>query len=230
MKDLSQIDLLYRDGFRHLSEEVFIRPPGKFLVPQEEKGDTMETVYQDPYTIPWNFVPIEKDLLKHVLADETLDHQKSRILEIGCGFGKNSLFLKQFGFKITGVDISYSAIERSREFMEQDMEFIHASATDLPFDADAFDIVLDLGCLHCMPPKERKTGLNEIRRVLQPKGQLYSRMFKSMPQEWLLEQPFHTPKFGLSRNEVLELFSSIFDIQIIEERPFAHYIKAWITK
>jgi len=226
-KDSTLIDSLYRDGFRKSSEGVFIRPPGKFLIPAEEKEQSMESVYQDPYTIPWNFVPIEKDLLQYILADESIIPNKSRILEIGCGYGKNSQFLMKLGYDISGIEISHSAIKRSHDFLDNWSEFRQASTTDLPYEENTFDAVIDVGCLHCMPEKERKIGLSEISRVLRPKGKLYSRMFKPMPSGWLSEQPFSAPKFGLLKEDFLKLFAPNFHFEIISESDFAHYVRAY---
>ena len=39
---------------------------------------------------------------------------KGRALDLGCGAGRNSLFLAREGFEVTGIDISAAGLERAR--------------------------------------------------------------------------------------------------------------------
>ena len=49
------------------------------------------------------------------LLGKKLPPHFSSILDLGCGFGANSLFLAEQGWQVTAIDISKTAIERLQE-------------------------------------------------------------------------------------------------------------------
>src|SRR5688572_335456 len=46
-----------------------------------------------------------------LLEQQAVDRAKGRILDIGCGAGRHSLYLQQKGFAVTGIDNSPGAVE-----------------------------------------------------------------------------------------------------------------------
>jgi len=63
------------------------------------------------------------------------------ILDLGCGAGRSSRFLKDLDNDVTGIDISLSAIERS-SLIDPEGKYLHISRTEpLPFVDGAFDAV-----------------------------------------------------------------------------------------
>ena len=40
---------------------------------------------------------------------------RGKVVEFGCGEGRDSIFLARSGYHVTGIDIAPSAIERARE-------------------------------------------------------------------------------------------------------------------
>ena len=72
--------------------------------------------------------------------------KNSSILDLGCGTGRHSIELSKRGYKITGVDLSESQLQRAREkAMEQkvSINFVQADARNLPFQ-NQFDLVIIL--------------------------------------------------------------------------------------
>lgn len=70
---------------------------------------------------------------------------KSRILDIGCGMGREAFCLHDMGFSITAVDIPEKIIERARQIAlesNRDIEFILTDGLDLPFENNIFDVVI----------------------------------------------------------------------------------------
>lgn len=67
--------------------------------------------------------------------------------------------------------------------------YIVANATELPYQANAFDAVVTLGLLSLLTRKQRITTLREISRVLKPEGLLVISERKHDPQlEMIYEQ------------------------------------------
>jgi len=87
----------------------------------------------------------------------------SRVLDIGCGAGATMDHLKRFG-QPHGIDLSEIPLRFSRQRGHQ--RTLRASATELPFDSESFDLVTALDVIEHLDDDAR--GLAEIRRVLKP--------------------------------------------------------------
>jgi ubiquinone/menaquinone biosynthesis C-methylase UbiE len=99
---------------------------------------------------------------------------KGKLLEVGCGAGDWSLWAAQRGYEAHGMDISPNAIawamEKSRE-RGLEAKFQVGNALELSgYDPEAFDIVLDGHCFHCIAGGDRKRFLRAVFRVLKPHG------------------------------------------------------------
>lgn len=104
----------------------------------------------------------------------------SEVLEVGCGIGTESVFLSVRGMKVTGIDISSSAIEKAQKLAEVynvKPQFSVEDVINLPFEDNSFDTVCDQGCFHHLTDEERKEYTKEISRVLKKDGLLILRCF-----------------------------------------------------
>jgi len=97
-----------------------------------------------------------------------------RVLDLGCGLGTELAFLARQGFATVGVDLSAIALRRASA-RYGDVCFVQADVLALPFEAEVFDVLLDRGCFHYMPPERRSEYEHEARRVLRPGGRLLLR-------------------------------------------------------
>jgi len=104
------------------------------------------------------------------VIDSIAKSPNRKILEVGCGIADILRFLPK-DIEYTGTDISELALERAQaRHKDTNAKFSYASAEDLPFVDSAFDFVLMFNAIeHCRDPKK---ALNEIFRVLRPKGKL----------------------------------------------------------
>jgi SAM-dependent methyltransferase len=91
------------------------------------------------------------------------------ILDLGCGTGiYSTLFTSNthyVGIDNNMKDILYAEMNRKGKFMV-------ASATDLPFQENKFDIVFAVGLHHHLNDNEAKESINESIRVLRKSGKL----------------------------------------------------------
>ena len=101
------------------------------------------------------------------------------ILEIGSGYGRIPLYLaSERGLSWTSycaVDISENMLRRLVDYMGRftragDITPICVSAEALPFDDDAFDLVLSSAVFLHMGKRHVRAALAEIARVLRPGG------------------------------------------------------------
>lgn len=84
---------------------------------------------------------------------------RGAVLDIGCGFGDNAVYLAQRGFAVTGLDISPTALstaERRAADAAVHVGFAVADATTLDGYTDAFDTVIDSGLFHCLDDDARR--------------------------------------------------------------------------
>ncbi|MBU2565669.1 MAG: methyltransferase domain-containing protein [Candidatus Thermoplasmatota archaeon] len=72
-----------------------------------------------------------------------LEYANGKILDIGCGTGRHSLFLQRKGYHVTGMDFSKLAIKVSK--MRGLKNCVLTSAFSLPFKKNSFDTVLLMG-------------------------------------------------------------------------------------
>ena len=111
-----------------------------------------------------------KEIAERLFSQIELNNVK-RVLEVGCGIGKLSAYLvKKYKWEVTGIDLDPEQVERARKDNKgiENLIFLEADATRLPFEDSEFDIVLSFDVLHHIPDWNK--ALEEISRVLKPKG------------------------------------------------------------
>jgi SAM-dependent methyltransferase len=96
-----------------------------------------------------------------------------KVLDLGCGAGRTTHFLREMGATVTGVDLAAKLVSAARERFP-DIEFRVGDMAALEFAAASFDLVLvSFNSLDYLHPKEvRLRGLREFWRVLLPGGAL----------------------------------------------------------
>lgn len=117
----------------------------------------------------------QADTLAALLHAGTAYPADSRVLEIGCGVGAQTIHLAQAspGARITAVDRSQGSLEQARARVAAhapgvDVEWYRADLFDLPFPDAEFDHVFVCFVLeHLSDPRQALTAL---RRVLRPEG------------------------------------------------------------
>lgn len=75
-----------------------------------------------------------------------------RVLDLGCGEGKNAAAFARAGASVTAVDCSELAISNGRSaFGNLNISWFVGEAVDFLSNNDPFDVVIMYGLLHCMP-------------------------------------------------------------------------------
>ncbi|MEA2273309.1 MAG: hypothetical protein QOI98_2017 [Solirubrobacteraceae bacterium] len=93
-------------------------------------------------------------------------------LDVGCGTGVLAARLAAAGYEMTGVDPSGGMLDILRRDAPQVTAF-EASGTELPFEDDAFDVVLTVAALHHIAePADVRRTLGEMVRVVRPGGRV----------------------------------------------------------
>lgn len=106
-------------------------------------------------------------------------------LELGCGEGHYARLLAEKGYRVTGVDVAPTAIEWAQEKNRTTGHQVRYFVADLTQPAvlpgEAFDLIGDGNCLHCILAPDRPTFLANVYRLLKPQGVffVYSRCSNS---------------------------------------------------
>ncbi|MFJ8658432.1 class I SAM-dependent methyltransferase [Streptomyces sp. NPDC093795] len=97
-----------------------------------------------------------------------------RALDLGCGPGRNSLYLASLGYDVDAVDLSPTAIrwaeERARDAGVTNIRFTCGDAFKGAAPDGPYDLIYDSGCFHHLPPHRRVSHLALLHRALAPGG------------------------------------------------------------
>jgi SAM-dependent methyltransferase len=126
---------------------------------------------------------------EHILKNlDAIDFAGNRVLEIGLGQGADGEQIARRGAVYSGVDLTEEAVKRtSMRFDLRGLTFERieqASALELPFDDNSFDIVFSHGVLHHIP--EIGAAQKEIARVLKPNGKLIAMLYAKWSLNYLV--------------------------------------------
>jgi len=104
--------------------------------------------------------------------------QKIRtVLDLGCGAGRNLFYLSREGFETHGMDSAPSGIrllkKRLSEMKLKATLRVGSFFDKLPYDNGAFGAVISVQSLQHGTEKQIKGAVDEIERVLAPKGLVF---------------------------------------------------------
>lgn len=144
-----------------------------------------EKLYQNAPLSKINWHRAKYDYLKQLINSGKI--KSGTALDLGCGPGNQSVFLAQKGFKVTGIDISPTAIKYAKENAKNanlEIDFIVADATDLSILKNKkFDLILDWANLHGIPENLRDKYIKEISKHTKKGSKLILRCFGRKKQK-----------------------------------------------
>jgi tellurite methyltransferase len=87
------------------------------------------------------------------------------VLDLGCGQGRNALYLAQQGFRVTAVDVSEAAIRKLIHRAHRKGVDVQAAVQDLRTYAvrGVYDLIVAHGVLHLMQPDARNRLVAEMQ-------------------------------------------------------------------
>lgn len=106
-----------------------------------------------------------------------------KILDAGCGEGRNAVYFINEGYQVFGIDQNETAVQYCR-YLSKSLDksydahrFQVAGLEEIPFHPQAFDAVICSAVLHFAREEENFWQMmNEMQRVLKPGGVLWFRM------------------------------------------------------
>jgi len=124
------------------------------------------------------------DFLKFLKRKKGISLEGVRVLDLGSGTGRNSNYLALEGAKVTGIEISGTALliaaRRAKELgligagVESNIDYIKSSMGEiLEFENDSFDLILDVTSSNSLNENERERYVQEAHRVLKSGGNFF---------------------------------------------------------
>lgn len=131
----------------------------------------------------------------------------ARVLDLGCGEGRLTLYMARRGFRVTAVDISVAGIAKLKRVAEREGLEVSAQAADLrdwPVTGE-FDLVISDGVLHLVEREHADRILAQLQAATVPGGWHLIKIFTTRIPPPPELAPFH---IGLREPEqIFELYS-----------------------
>ena len=125
-----------------------------------------ESVYQTPAGSAFGEPSAE------ILAIAKVLPLNAAVLDLGCGEGRNALFLAECGFDVTAVDISRNGINKLCSLASQRGLKVRSFVADMrTYELDRqFDLIISHGCLHLIERPAWEQLLQRIKAQTTPNG------------------------------------------------------------
>lgn len=155
--------------------------------------------------------------------DKFLSHCQSKILDLGCGMGQYSNYMKKQGYQVCGIDFAKEMLTLARKNYEG-IDFIEADICNLPDTLEHdFDGVLLAFVLQHLSKEETKTVLKSLHKYITSSCNLLI-LFRNGEGEHLETEPFN-PQFEyrikeFSKSEITELLNECgYEVVEMEDKP-----------
>lgn len=124
--------------------------------------------------------------------------EPGRAITLGCGLGRETIFLAKKGFEVIGLDFSPTAIKRARRRAKAEgveVRFIVDDLTNLQHVSGTFDLVTDFGALNDMNQKARDLYMQNVLPLTYAGSRwgnliVVDRM-RPLKSVWRLRIPYH---------------------------------------
>lgn len=97
----------------------------------------------------------------------------ARVLDLGCGHGRNAIWLARQGCEVVAVDHAPAALDWAREAAAEagvTVDWTCRSVFELEVAPASFDLVYDSGCFHHLAPHRRAGHVQRVVSALEPGG------------------------------------------------------------
>lgn len=116
--------------------------------------------------------------VKHALIESAHVPQGATVVDLGCGTGTLTVWLKQQNpsARVIGLDADPAILEFAKakaDVAGVNIEFMESNASDLPFAAGTVDRIVSSLFFHHLQPDMKKRVLSEAFRVLADGGELH---------------------------------------------------------
>lgn len=128
----------------------------------------------------WNAVEREAWLTpseeSYYYAEKWRRENRRRLLDLGCGLGRHSIFFSEKGFDVSACDLSECGVEHLRSWQKENGVSFPTAVCDmkkLPYEDGSFDCIYAYHVLSHADTEGFKQTLSEVHRVLRAGGEIF---------------------------------------------------------
>lgn len=100
-----------------------------------------------------------------------------KILDLGCGYGRHTVYFAKRGFDVYGIDISKEGINITNSWLKKENLRANIKIGDiykkLPYPDNSFDAVVATGVIDHNKIQNIRKMIKELERILRPKGLIF---------------------------------------------------------
>ncbi|MDQ7092329.1 methyltransferase domain-containing protein [Desulfosporosinus sp. PR] len=145
--------------------------------------DKAVTIYEEEYKLPDYYWGLEPAKICLKVLELLPPSRPLKLLDIGCGEGKDSVFFARNGYDVTAFDISNAGIEKTQRLAEKAGVHLKVFKSDL-LDyrlSGKFDILYSSGVLHYIKPSLRQEIFSNYKQFTNPGGLHVFNVFVKKP-------------------------------------------------
>jgi len=103
---------------------------------------------------------------------------RGKVLDLGCGEGRNGLYVAQEGFEVVGIDKSREGLKKMRRFaaeygLSERVETIFGDFCHMDLGTETCTLIISAYALVFCRRMEQLTAIGRIKRALRPGGCVY---------------------------------------------------------
>lgn len=158
--------------------------------------------------------------------------EPGRALDLGCGYGRATIFMARYGWQVDGIDFIAEAIAEAAKRaaaagVADKIHFHQSLVSELDYLTGDYDFALDVGCMHNLDAAELRNYAAELRRLLRPGAiyLLYARLYEP-------DGDAESGPRGVPEHTVRQLFADGFELEqfvpgetAVEDQPV--WASAW---
>ncbi len=154
-------------------------------------------------------------------------HGVKKVLDLGCGTGRHTICFAKRNFDVYGIDIAEEGIEITKKWLKKERLQANLKVGSiykrLPYKDNFFDAIVSTNTIHHEKIKNIRKTIQEIERVLKPKGLIFitvrKRKFKKFyPKLAIIE------KYGKQKSKYKVIESRTYMPIEGGEKGLIHYL------
>lgn len=185
----------------------------------------MKNIYDDKYRQEEYYWGSTPSATCYKVLQNTPPDKHLRLLDIGCGEGRNSVFFARNGYDVTAFDLAESGVEKTKRLADKigvNVNVLKANINEFRLEEE-FDILFSTGVLHYIPSELRREIFENYKKYTSKDGIHMFSVFVKKPfvepaperevtaQKWISGELFtyyHDWKIDFCTEEIFDCMSS----------------------